>query len=167
MSERNARSFRSDVRDIEDCRKALDKVKQLLVPKPWRSFDVTWGSSGTVPAIGNGTLVGKFHRNAWRAWVSIELTIGSTTTPGTGIWVFLLPTQAIARPISPRHCGAAFVFDNGTGYRCGTSVIEAGGADRVRVYLDGVATAIGAGVPITWANGDRVNLSIDYPAVAP
>lgn len=56
----------------------------------WTTFTPTWGSSGTAPAIGNGSLTGKYRRSANADIVHfwIRLLIGSTTTFGTGVYRF-------------------------------------------------------------------------------
>lgn len=56
----------------------------------WTSYTPTWTSSGTAPALGNGTLTGQYRRSANSDIVHwwMRLLIGSTTTFGTGIYRF-------------------------------------------------------------------------------
>lgn len=51
-------------------------------------FTPTWTSRGTPPRLWNGTLTGKHDPETG---VTIRLEIGSTTTTGTGPWVFTAP----------------------------------------------------------------------------
>ncbi|MGW7239743.1 hypothetical protein [Streptomyces sp. NPDC054804] len=57
----------------------------------WTSYTPTFGSSGTAPALGNGTLVGQYMKIGRTVVVSLVLTVGSTTTFGSGNLNFSLP----------------------------------------------------------------------------
>jgi len=69
----------------------------------WTTYTPTWTCSGTAPAIGNGTLSGRYQRLFGRTYlVQIYLLAGSTTTFGTGVWSFATPgglSTAAAYPV--------------------------------------------------------------------
>lgn len=52
---------------------------------------VQWVSSGTQPALGNGTIDGKYLRLGALLYFSLRWVPGSTTTFGTGEYRFVLP----------------------------------------------------------------------------
>jgi hypothetical protein len=56
----------------------------------WISYTPIWTSS-TPPAIGNGTIVGKYRRVGDSIDVQIDIISGTTTTYGTGTWTWSLP----------------------------------------------------------------------------
>ena len=61
----------------------------------WQAYTPTWGSSGTQPTLGNGTLFGRYVQTGPKTITfRVFLKIGSTTSGGTGVYTFLLPTQA-------------------------------------------------------------------------
>src|SRR5262245_32215669 len=52
------------------------------------SYTPIWTGTTTNPTLGNGTLTGSYIRVSKIVHYRIDLTVGSTTTPATGIWVF-------------------------------------------------------------------------------
>ena len=54
----------------------------------WIAYTPTWSSTGTAPAIGNGTLTGKYYRRGQTGWYKLNMTAGTTTTFGTGVFLF-------------------------------------------------------------------------------
>lgn len=57
----------------------------------WVNFTPTWLGSGTNPTLGNGTLLCRYALHGKLVAVTYQLTIGSTTTAGTGQYSFTLP----------------------------------------------------------------------------
>lgn len=57
----------------------------------WTAYTPTWASSATQPVLGNGTLTGAYMRVGKLLAFRIALTMGSTTTYGTGTYQFTLP----------------------------------------------------------------------------
>ncbi|MGW1609404.1 hypothetical protein ACWCQZ_08400 [Streptomyces sp. NPDC002285] len=60
----------------------------------WTAYTPTWTSSGTAPAIGNGTLLGRYMKFGRTVICHINMTTGSTSTYGTGNYSWSLPVQA-------------------------------------------------------------------------
>ena len=60
----------------------------------WTAYTPTWTSSGTAPAIGNGTLQGSYLQVGKLVYTHIYWKAGSTTTFGTGVYFLSLPFTA-------------------------------------------------------------------------
>lgn len=57
----------------------------------WISYTPTWTAGTTNPTLGNGTLTGGYRRIGDRIDFWISLTMGSTTTYGSGSYRFSIP----------------------------------------------------------------------------
>ncbi|ARF75675.1 hypothetical protein B7C62_28035 [Kitasatospora albolonga] len=68
----------------------------------WTAYTPAWTSSGTNPALGNGSITGRYMKIGRTVHVSILLVGGSTTTWGTGAY-------SIAAPFTSANIGVAFV----------------------------------------------------------
>ncbi|MFK0151207.1 hypothetical protein ACIQVK_03880 [Streptomyces sp. NPDC090493] len=62
----------------------------------WTTYTPTFGSTGTAPAVGNGTLNGQYMKIGRTVIMSLTFTIGSTTTFGSGNLSFTLPATGAA-----------------------------------------------------------------------
>jgi len=122
-----------------------------------RAYTVSWTSSGSAPSIGNGTLTGRYsHHGEWTE-VSISLTIGSTTTIGTGDYSFSLPVNTDG--VVPYH-GSAYVLDSGTSYSAG--ICRASGSALQGLFGVTVGNYFGAAAPIALATGDVFECTLRY-----
>lgn len=131
----------------------------------WTDYTVTWTSSGTAPAIGNGTLTGRYCVIGDTVHFSIKLTGGSTTTWGTGNYSFSLPVTAAA---TADHVGTVFVGDDSVGaagYSLGVAFTGTS-ATTVQGYTgnEGGASAISNTNPQTFATSDRIWIHGTYEA---
>jgi hypothetical protein len=54
-------------------------------------FTPTWTGTGSNPAIGNGAISGGYINAGDLTWFYVSITMGSTTTYGTGSWGLSLP----------------------------------------------------------------------------
>lgn len=137
-----------------------------------RSYTPTWTSGGSAPAIGNGTLTGRYIKKGKEVTLHIYLLAGSTTTFGnnTNSWTFSLPLTADNDVVS--YLGLVRVDDAGTGIRSAVCAIAPGGTTIALIHetsgFGGGATSVGfkSDAPMTWANGDSLSLSITYTANA-
>jgi hypothetical protein len=129
----------------------------------WDSYTPAWTSSGSAPAIGNGTLVGKYiQRGKWVAGFA-KLTCGSTTTFGTGVYNLSLPVTSSAVVFDVLGAGGAYdasanSFWSGVAWHNSTTTI--------RCYVTGAggAFATGAAIPFTFATTDQIMLQFTYEA---
>lgn len=135
----------------------------------WVSYTPIWTTSGTAPSIGNGTIKGRWRRVADTAEVEINLTLGSTSTIGTLIHYFSLPTlftRDTSKTTSQNFNGGVFKFyDNSSSAnsRMGTPQWTTS-PDRVSAYFSGYgnwdSSLTGYG-----GNGDQIVATIRYPVV--
>lgn len=116
----------------------------------------TWTGSVTNPAIGNGTLAGNYVLVGKSCTFQFNLEMGSTTTFGSGNYVFSAPIAAAA-PAT----GTVWAFDNGVAYYIGVCKIETSSTDIV-IFSNASGQNWGATVPFTWGNTDRLVLTISY-----
>lgn len=132
----------------------------------WASFTPTWTGSGTNPALGNGTLTGKYTRFGKTLFGRVILTAGSTTTYGTGSWRFSLPvTPHTDYTVSATLgvVGNAGLFDTSAPNRASRRVLT---ADPTYMDLRDDANAnVTNLVPWTWANGDALHIEFQYETV--
>lgn len=139
--------------------KLNDMIREplLVLGDPWTAYSPTWGASGTAPAVGNGVLAGSHRIVGKTCDFRIELTMGSTTTYGTGTYEFSLPITPAWRVHSA--VGVATVLDTSAGAVMSRTCTLRGTGVSVR---DDAGNAIGLGVPFTWATGDVVLMSGTY-----
>lgn len=57
----------------------------------WTSYTPTWSAATTNPVLGNGTMTGRYIAAGKLIIFSISLTMGSTTTFGSGVYTFSYP----------------------------------------------------------------------------
>lgn len=111
------------------------------------SFTTTWTATGSNPAIGNGSIVSSFELTGARITAQVTITMGSTTTFGTGAWRF----SSIANKVGD-EMRVALAADTGTlDYLAYTQFVSAS-AYRVGVISSGSETS--ATVPFTWGDTD-------------
>ncbi len=138
----------------------MDDVRRSLAdlnPSNWQPYDCTWTTASSAPAVGNGTLVAYYQTEGPTCRVSIELTAGSSTTFGTGEWFFTLPKPCVQ---GVAVAGSAWLLDASTQYVSGACRVQAG-SSTITPATD--AGAVVATLPFTWATGDKLTMTIQYP----
>lgn len=129
------------------------------------AYTPTWSSTGTQPAINNGTLVGAYHRVGDVVFFTISLVWGSGTSAGTGVYNLTLPVTA-ATISGARWTGQLFLLDSGTQAYNGWWTIASAGTTFENIQWSSTAqtgTAVQAsGAPITYAAGDQIVLTGFY-----
>ena len=140
---------------------AASAVTQAKVSFPVNLYTPTWTADTTNPVLGNGTLAGRFAQIGKFIHLQIVLTIGSTTTLGSGTWYFSFPVTSE---------GSLFV---GGGKAVDTS---AGIASPIfpepsttslfrMLYVVQATAAYGVvthAAPIPWASGDQIFVNLPY-----
>lgn len=122
-----------------------------------RAQAVTWTASGSPPSIGNGTLYADHDVVGGLCTCTITLTMGSTTTFGTGEWSFGLPYTPTTNAV-----GSVFILDAGAAYYTGVCRVQAGG-NQVFMFANGAGTGFNSGNPIAWAANDQIRATITFP----
>ncbi len=133
------------------------------VPQVWSDYTPTWTGSGSNPALGNGTLQGRYIAEGKATHFQIYLSIGSTTTFGSGIWYFSLPTTATGLSIF-YPVGNAVAVDSGVRIYGGQAIYA--GGDKVNGWRDAGASesSFTPTSPHTWASADTLALQGTYLA---
>jgi hypothetical protein len=138
-----------------------------------QSYTPTWACvSGTNPVVGNGTITGNYTRKGRIVTLRILVTMGSTTTYGTGTWSFTLPVTPAGSLANGCALGSALCGDASAG-NYGAMVLWT--PDATHLYLavqagnfaittppGGIALAVDATHPFTWASTDVLWLMTQY-----
>lgn len=119
-----------------------------------------WTAVTVNPALGNGTLTYDVDIAEGMMQLSLHLTIGSTTTTGTGGWIFdqFLP----AFTATATSTGTWVALDSGTAFYTGVCKISATTDNIICFYNTGTDT-VKSTIPFTWAAGDTLDLTIRFP----
>jgi len=128
------------------------------------AYTPSWTSSGTAPTLGNGTILGYYTRRGQIIEGTIDLTIGSTTTTGTGTWYFSLPRADYSTP--KQVVGIGFTNGAAANYDYVFSVFVDPGNTRVALYYArdaGVANInVLTGTTVSWASGATIRMNFRY-----
>lgn len=128
----------------------------LMVPA-WTAYTPSWTSSGTAPAIGNGTITGAWSLVGKTLSFRIKLTMGSTTTFGTGNYSFSLPGGVTSA--GEDQAVVAVLFDTSAGLRAhAAGLVLASGTTVSRIAVNNAGGASNT-IPWTWANGDLITIN--------
>lgn len=129
----------------------------------WASYSPTWAAlSGTAPAIGDGTLTGKYKQYGKTVHFRIVLTAGASTTFGNGgVWSFTLPATATAASAVVTQLRAldSSLSQTYTGMAIGqttTTVLPGSSAGPTAFYANTV--------PFAWATSDSLTIAGTYEA---
>lgn len=124
------------------------------------TYTPTWTSSGTQPSLGNGTLIGKWSidKNGM-VTVTINGTMGSTTTFGTGTYSWSLPFASASDGYI--KVGSAYTNAGGASFSVGAAAVSSG-ASTVSVLPSSGGNSWGQTIPGTWASGNLFNLQVSY-----
>jgi hypothetical protein len=122
------------------------------------AFTPTWSSSGTQPTLGNGQLAMYYQRYGKMCFVRMYFQVGSTSTVGTGTWLFTLPFT----PTNAGVCGIpgnAYVEDFAVaGYRAQFSL----SGTQLFLVQSGGNAGISNTVPFTWGTNDYISGQFVY-----
>lgn len=136
----------------------------------WTSYAVTWGvAAGTPPAIGNGSLTGRYAKNGRVVHVHIRMAAGNTTTFGTGNWTFTLPVAAFQFGANDFSSGTATARDDsgGGGVTPGISICDTNNATPVILVLNSSNGAVwNSGAPFTWATSDILTIDLVFQSAS-
>lgn len=143
------------------------KIQQLA----WTDYNVNWTAT-TNPSIGNGTISGKYMQIGKTFFVRILVSMGSTTTFGTGNWFFSTPSTVSSSTyyINVSPLGIALMEDAGTQLYSGivmffdtTKVIIRYQTVSSSVVVLG-ASNVSSTTPFTWGSGDKFGIQFIYEA---
>lgn len=133
----------------------------------WTPYSMSWTATGTAPAIGNGIIEARYALNGGQCTVRGNLTMGSTSTFGTGQYRFSLPfTAATLGHVDFHWVGGASSIDRGSAWFTGECRVASGTAYAMCIS----GTTAGGGTPgewgqtspFTWANTDTLSFTVTY-----
>lgn len=126
------------------------------------TYTPAWTSTGTAPAIGNGTLVGKYFRINKLVVAYISWAAGSTTNFGTGTYRMSLPVTAVNTTYLAGYAayGDASTFNT---YNMTTQFVSTTTVQGI-LNVFGINSGWGQASPIAMANGDTCSFVVIYEA---
>ena len=132
----------------------------------WQSYTVSWTAESTNPAIGNGTLAGRYNVIGKLCTYVLGLVMGSTTNYGSGNWAFSLPINAV-NTAGINFYGVAHLRKVGTAnYERIAEIVPTNSVSVINMFTDPTqgsnSTKISATVPFTWGEGDAFGFEITY-----
>lgn len=128
-----------------------------LIDSWGQSYTPTLTSAGTAPSLGNGTITGGFTKQGSTTFIIGELTLGSTTSLGTGGLSISLPQQRWSGDI---FCGGTVVMNRGGTFYTGT--LQINGSVTTASLLRDTSGLISATSPAAFAAGDTIRWSAIY-----
>lgn len=144
---------------------SVDDVVTPLVAldNPWTTYVPVWTASTTNPVLNNGTIVGRYTTLGKTVYFRVIITMGSTTTYGSGQYSVSLPVAA--HPTGLQIVNTIY-FDGTTRFALARIIA---GATTANLYAP--PTTAGAAdrlvtnlVPFTWANTNVLVVSGTYEA---
>ena len=150
------------IQRIKQLEREVERLQRWEQPVgKWQSYTVSWSAEYTNPAIGNGTLIGRYTQIGKTVMGSIYLKCGSTTTFGSGTWRFSLPK--ISASSNMPFMGHFAILDNGTCFYVGAILIDNGFAYFEKVRRDGDGNgAFSSTLPHVWAVNDELQIAFTY-----
>ena len=128
----------------------------------WTAYTPTWTGT-TDPVIGNGTLTGAFAQIGKVVNFRIVITMGSTTTFGTGAYRFGVPVTAAASAVGIYTPVGDFMGqDNSTGFWYEATPVLALSTSLLVRYE--VGNNVSTTFPFTWAVSDILAINGTYQA---
>lgn len=139
---------------------SLDGRLDALEPfSEWATYAMAWTGSGGNPAVGNAVVVSRYRRQGKLITVNVRVTMGSTTTYGSGGWTMSLPVAAAQVAV-----GSAYLRDTSaaaSGHFTGICVVDpALNASGVNFF--NVNVQVQPTTPFTWTNTDHLSFTISY-----
>jgi hypothetical protein len=151
---------------------ATGKVPAAQLPPTaypaYTAYTPTWSASGTAPAIGNATVVARYVQIGKLVHAWGQITFGSTTTFGTGNYLFVLPVAPSASLASQVTLGPGDIFDTSASAKAFPTWEIANGSNVWMIYPAtwpfGNSSAVSQTTPWTWAVGDVISWNLTYEA---
>lgn len=136
-----------------------DVARIDAVTSAWTNYSgsLSWTASTTNPTIGNGTITARYVHVGKLVIYSGDITMGSTTTFGSGTYFVSVPVAALS--IMP-YTGSCLVYDSSVGTNRQPAVATLSTTSKLAFYATtGLVTST---VPFTWASGDVLRWLIAY-----
>lgn len=144
----------------------LDQIDSLTAPG-WTSYasSLSWTSSGTAPAFGNATITAEYRKTVDSDLIDVRVQVqfGTTTTFGTGVYLWGLPVAAASSEVG-FTVGTGYGIDTGTQEYGGVVKIDTSGLFRVLPASNSTdsPTNWGQTAPFTWGSTDVFRAAFRY-----
>ena len=143
---------------IADLERGLERLQTIEIGSgTWASYTPVWTASTTNPTLGDGTLTGRHTQIGKLATVVINLTIGSTTNIGSGIYAFSLPITKSGSV----HIGLWWLNKPGVGNYVGNAYT----ATSTTVSMVSDLGYVSSTAPVAPASSTAYRLTITYETV--
>ena len=122
----------------------------------WSTYTPAWTAASANPTLGNGGIGGRWRYTGPKTIdLGVTLTIGSTTTMGSGAWRFGIPTGTVLASAVGIQLGT-WATGSGT-LTPGTAWFYGNGTYCELVYTGGVVNGTS---PHAWANGHQLHIAM-------
>ena len=118
-------------------------------------------STGTQPALGNGTISGVYTKVGRTVHYALTMTTGGTSTYGTGVYLWSLPTPAASTSRPGSNC---YIVDASAGTQLPRTVRQ--NSSTVVFAFSEAGVFVGPTAPMTWASGDSISIAGTYEAAS-
>lgn len=125
----------------------------------WNSYTPTLTSGGVAPVLGNGTLSAKWCRQGNETTATINFTVGTTTTLGTGDLRFSIPSPCTFSLV--QEAGRAVGVIGGVNY---VGIVQLAASGTFVTMLRDTSGPFTFNSPGAWAAGDTIRLTFTYQA---
>jgi hypothetical protein len=126
----------------------------------WTPYTPTWTAVTTNPAIGNGTISGQYMKIGRTCVVVFQVTMGTTSTYGSGFWRIGLPaTAAVVSGGSPGVMNYMYSRSGNPNFMIGAGAVPNGGNNTDNMWLPSLTSigdwnTINESTPVAPAAGD-------------
>lgn len=131
----------------------------------WETSTATWASTGTAPAIGNGSLAVRSRQIGQTVDVDVRITMGSSTTYGTGNYTI----GGLPAGVHGRTVLRGFAYDSSAGayWPIHMTLSNGGTSGNIRPLPTTAGNQLAnvtPSVPFTFADGDLIVIADRYEA---
>lgn len=141
---------------------AVSWVAPTFNAPAWTSYSMAWTAVTTSPTIGNGTLTAAWTEARRMVTVRFAITLGSTTTRGSGSYRFSLPVPAASNYSIWQPIGTAVVRDLSPAARYAGLVCTTDDPTVALLMMVSDGSIVSESNPITLANTDQIFGSFSY-----
>lgn len=123
----------------------------------WTAYTPVWSASTTAPVLNNGTITGAWRQVGRTVDVRIALTMGSTTTFGTGNYRLSLPVAPKSNSLLSCYCDDSSASQRWAGQA--RIIAELATGDNMRIAATAGTSVVTNTAPFTWAASDVLVLT--------
>lgn len=131
------------------------RVGPGAAPAP-TAYVPTWTGATGNPVLGNGSIGGTWYKLERLVFFEFDLTFGSTTTQGAGLWSFGLPPAAgpYVASVNEYAIGRAALVDTSAAARLGRDILL--NTSTTFCLISEAGAYVQPTAPWTWATGDSI-----------